>query len=73
MTIGQKIKELRLAAGLKQYKFAEKIGVKPQIVCLWETGRFEPSIFNCIVIADFFNISLDELCRDYKERNKTYE
>ena len=70
MTIGQKIKKLRKAEGLKQYELAEKLGVKPGIVCLWETERFEPSIFNCIVLADYFGITLDELCRSYSEKEE---
>jgi DNA-binding XRE family transcriptional regulator len=62
MNIGSKIKELRTKNGLSQYKFAEKIGVTKMAVIYWEADKCEPSIFNCIVIADFFKITLDELC-----------
>lgn len=66
VTIGEKIKELRNNKNLTQKQLAEIIGSVPNHVCLWETGKFEPSIFNCILLADIFGVSLDELCcRDF--------
>ena len=65
--MGEKIKELRQAKGLSQNKLAETIGVDHSNVCHWETGRCEPSLFNCVLLADVFGISLDELCcRNFK-------
>ena len=66
VTIGEKIKELRKKKNLTQKQLAEIIGLFPNHVCFWETGKFEPSIFNCILLADIFGVSLDELCcRDF--------
>ena len=62
MNIGEKIKELRKEAGLSQRKLAEKIGTDQRNISAWEIGRNEPTIFNCIVVADYFGITLDELC-----------
>ncbi len=67
MTVGNKIKELRQAEGLSQKQLAEKMGVNNSLVSWWETGRCEPNFFSLILLADTFNISLDELaCRDFK-------
>jgi transcriptional regulator with XRE-family HTH domain len=67
MAIGEKIKELRQAKGLTQKELGESIGANNSNVCQWETGHCEPTIFSCILLADVFNISLDELCcRDFK-------
>jgi transcriptional regulator with XRE-family HTH domain len=62
MTIGEKIKELRKAKKMPQHKLAEKIGVHTSTVCWWETHRIEPTMFNCILLADVFGVTLDELC-----------
>lgn len=67
MTIGEKIKELRKAKGLTQTQLANKIDTTTSSVCLWGKGIVEPHLFSCIMLADVFNVSLDELCcRDFK-------
>lgn len=62
MKICEKIKELRKENELTQKEFAEKIGVSRMSVQFWEEDRVDPSLFNAIVMSDFFGISLDELC-----------
>lgn len=62
MTMGQKIRELRKAKSMTQICLASKIGVTQTSITLWETDKFEPSLFTCIALADFFGVSLDELC-----------
>lgn len=62
MTIGEKIKALRQSRGLSQHKLADKLGTNQRNISSWEIGRNEPTIFNCIVMADYFGITLDELC-----------
>lgn len=61
--IGDKLKTLRKSKDITQEELAEKIGVSPSSIVNWERNKFEPTIFNCIVMADFFGITLDELCR----------
>jgi DNA-binding XRE family transcriptional regulator len=63
MSIGERIKELRKQKGLAQWELAEKIGSSQNTISGWEVGRNDPTIFNCIVIADYFGVTLDELCR----------
>jgi transcriptional regulator with XRE-family HTH domain len=63
MTINKNIKTLRQRSGLAQWELAEKLGVAQNTISWWENERNEPSIFNLIVIADFFGVTLDELCR----------
>lgn len=67
MMIKDKIRELRKQHGLSQRKISKIIGVSPLVVCRWESGKHEPTIYHCIQLADLFNVSLDELCcRDFK-------
>lgn len=62
MNIGEKIKELRKQAGLTQGQLAEKIGASAGSLFCWEKGKNDPSMFSCIALADFFDITLDSLC-----------
>jgi transcriptional regulator with XRE-family HTH domain len=62
MTLGEKIRFLRKKRKLTQKKLAEEIGVSLNIVYFWETERIDPTLFNAIVLADYFGVTLDELC-----------
>ena len=62
LTIGEKIKELRKEIGWTQKKLGEELSVNHNAVRYWEKGINEPSIFNCILLADVFGVTLDELC-----------
>ena len=67
VTVGKKIKELREAKGISQKKLGEIMDINNCVICAWEKGRCEPRVFNCILLADIFGVSLDELCcRDFK-------
>ena len=68
MWMGEKIKQLREQKGLTQYELAEKIGCGKHNISTWELGKYEPLLANVVALADFFNVSIDELCcRDFKE------
>ena len=62
MTMGQKIKELRKSKKLSQKSLARKLSVTQGSIAAWELDKFYPNLFNCFVMADFFKVSLDELC-----------
>lgn len=62
MIIGEKIKKLRKAKGWTQDQLAELISVTRNMVGYWERNEHEPTILNCMCLADVFNVTLDELC-----------
>lgn len=64
MTLGEKIKQARLAANLSQEQFAEKLSVSRQAVTKWETDRGLPDISNLQAIAKLFDVSVDYLLDD---------
>ena len=64
MTLGNKIQELRKKQSLSQEAFAEIMGVTRQSVSKWELDQSYPAIDKLVEMADFFNISLDELLRN---------
>ena len=56
-----KLKKLRVEKGLSQAELGRLLGVTGQTVLNWENGIFEPRIKDLIAIADFFDVSVDEL------------
>ncbi len=60
--------KLRQQHGLSQEEFAEKIGVSRQAVSKWERGEAYPDTENLIVIAETYNVSVDELIDLKKDR-----
>lgn len=61
MSPGQKLRELREAAGLSQAKLAEIAGVSRNAVSQWEAGLTNPSTKRLATIARSFNVSVDQI------------
>lgn len=61
INIGDNIKKLRKQHNITQEKLAEYLDVTYQTVSKWENGTSLPSIVLLPSIANFFNISIDEL------------
>ena len=59
--LGENIRTLRTARGLTQEQFGYELGVSGQAVSRWENGITYPDITMLPMIADFFDVSLDEL------------
>ncbi len=55
------LKELRLEKELGQVELAKAIGVSKGVISLWENGLREPNMNSLIILAKFFNITIDEL------------
>ncbi len=71
MTIGEKITNLRNAAGLSQEALADKLQVSRQAVSKWEMDQTQPQIDNVLQLCELFNISTDELLYDNIVINRT--
>lgn len=71
MNIGEALKYQREINGYTQNQVAEGAGISQPKICYYEKGRHLPLIDDCIRLADFYGISLDELVgRDIKTNNK---
>lgn len=68
--IGMKIKALRLRDGRKQEDLANAIGVSSQAVSRWEKNGGYPDLELIPSIANYFNISIDELFGYSSERQE---
>lgn len=61
MMLGNNIQLLRKNMNLSQEELAEKCNVSRQSVTKWETEETTPTIEKLFILADLFNVSLDEL------------
>lgn len=61
MTLGQKIKELRIKSGITQKGLAEKLNVSFQTVSKWENDENEPDIATLKMLSSTFECSIDYL------------
>lgn len=55
------VKALRKERGLSQPELAKAINVSKGMISFWENGIYEPTATNIIKIAQFFDVSIDEL------------
>ena len=56
---GERLKELRTSKNIGQIELANKIGVSKGVISLWENGLREPKLSNLILLAKFFDVSID--------------
>ncbi len=61
MSLGQRLKEARLAAGMKQEDLAKHLGVSRQTISNWENERSAPDIGSAVKMGKLYNTSLDTL------------
>lgn len=64
MLLDEKISVIRKMSNLTQEEFAEELGVSRQAISKWENGSSIPDIQMLIKIADYYNLTLDQLVRD---------
>lgn len=64
--IGEELKYHRQRENLSQRELARLIHTSQQNISRWESGEAEPGISFCVILADFYGITLDELIgRDF--------
>lgn len=65
--IGSEIKNIRIAHGITQKKLSDATGIPQNTISWIESNRGIPNVQQCISLADYYGISLDELVgRDIK-------
>lgn len=63
MSIGVRLKEIRLAHQLTQAQLAQKIFVSRQAISGWENGKSQPDLENLIMLSELYQVTLDELLK----------
>lgn len=61
MSVGNKIKQLRINKSLSQSELAEVLHITAQAVSKWESNTTSPDINQLPAIASFFGVTIDEL------------
>ena len=56
-----RVEELRKEKGLSQEEFAKAIRVSRQTASSIETGKYNPSLELAFTIADFFQMTIEEI------------
>ena len=65
MDFREKLIQLRNAKGIQQKDLVKKLGLNLHTYQRFEYGQQEPRMSTLIALADFYDISLDELvCRE---------
>ena len=66
MKFGSYLKTQRELAGLSQSELAKKTGLSQAAISRWEDDLRIPTIENCLILANYYGISIDELIgREY--------
>ena len=61
------IRQLRQERGWTQFEQALKVGVQPQTVYLWESGRRQPQVSQMRKLGRLFGICSDEIILEFPE------
>ena len=61
---GKKLKELRLEKGLSQRELGKIFNVCNQTISFWEIGSREPDLDTLVLIARYFEVSIDSLLEE---------
>ncbi|WP_251447546.1 helix-turn-helix domain-containing protein [Vermiculatibacterium agrestimuris] len=73
-TIGERMRELREAAGMTQTDVAKLCKSNQATIAKVENGKAQPSVKLLIWWADYFDVSLDYICcRTDKPQGATYK
>ena len=59
---GERLKDLRLEAGLSQFQLAKELDVGKSIISSWELCQNEPKLSNLVTVAKYFKVTTDYLC-----------
>ena len=63
------LEELRKQHGITQEELADALSVSRQTVSSLESGRYNPSILLAFKIANYFNVTIEQVFMNPEERN----
>ncbi len=66
-TFGQKVKKLRVKAGLTQTQLAKALGISTSAVSMYEQDNREPNRDTLLALSSFFGVDTDYLLTEKRE------
>ena len=67
---GKEIKNLRVSLNFTQSDVSKATGIPQNTISWIESDKGIANIYQCVLLADFFNVSLDELIGREQNYNK---
>lgn len=64
MALGDALKKYRELKGLSQSTVCKALGISNTALSQYESNQRQPAINKVIKLADYYNVSLDSLCRE---------
>lgn len=61
LNYGEALKQQRKANGFTQEQLAKATGIVQPNISAWENNIYTPNIDFCVILADFYGITVDEL------------
>lgn len=58
---GEEIKQNRIERGITQKQVSEATGIPQNTISWIENNQGIPNIYQCILLADYYGITIDEL------------
>ncbi|WP_054873680.1 helix-turn-helix transcriptional regulator [Oxobacter pfennigii] len=68
--ISTNLRKLRKVRRYTQEEVADKIGVSRQAVAKWENAETVPDINNCMILAELYGVTLDDLVNYSEDKEK---
>ena len=65
--IGDNLYSLRKLHQLTQEEVSERVGVSRQALAKWESGETMPDIEKCALLAELYNVTIDDLVNYTKD------
>ena len=63
MRFPSNLQKKRQSLGVSQVKFAEDLGLTRSMVASYEQGVAEPTLCNLVKMANYLNVTVDELIK----------
>lgn len=66
MTLGTRLKQVRVEKGFSQSDVADFLNISRQSISRWETDKAYPDIDNLVELSKYYEVSVDELLTETK-------
>lgn len=66
MTLGKRLKKVRIEKGFSQAEVADFLNISRQSISRWETDKSYPYIDNLVELSKYYEVSIDELLTETK-------
>lgn len=71
-TLGSRLRRLRKINGETQKEFADNLGRHYRTVQNWELDRSVPDVFTAMALAEYYNMSVEELVNGGDDYDKDF-